>query len=777
MERRRGQTPGAGYMKFGKLSSYKIDGQKVILDFENQKAVIWAVTPKIVNVFCGLEEENHNSKAIEGEKEVPVPLLVEQREDGLWLDTGVVSVRVSDGFYVDFFDQNGQEVCMDYRGGRKPLKVLSDEAIKLLESEGHDAAQENVHAFDIVKKMQGSEHFYGLGDKTGFLDKRHYDYEMWNTDDPSPQVDCFKALYKSIPFFLTLTDTHVYGIFMDNTYKSFFNMGQESEEYYYFGASAGNLDYYYIAGDSLPEILNGYTYLTGTCPLPQRWALGYHQSRWGYMTQEDIEEIAVGMRDHDIPCDSIHFDIDYMQDYKVFTWNQERYHGDPDGYLKELTERGFKPVVINDPGVKQEKGYHIYEEGVEKGYFAKDPEGNVYINAVWPGDAAFPDFGNPAVREWWGENQKFLLDKGIRGIWNDMNEPASFKGPLPEDVVFTDEARSANHAKMHNVYGHLMAKGTYEGLEKLDGRRPFVITRACYAGSQKYTTAWTGDNQSLWAHIQMAIPQLCNLGMSGMPFVGTDVGGFGADTTPELLTRWVQVGCFSPLFRNHSAMGTRRQEPWQFGEKVMEIYRKYVKLRYQWIPYFYDLFFEEEKTGAPIIRPLVFHYEKDEVAKTCNDEFLLGEQILAAPVVYQGMTKRMVYLPEGDWYDYWTYEKLTGPVWIVKDAPIDICPIFVKAGSILPMMELVSYVGEKELDTLILDVYPGKGSCEHYLDNGEDFSYREGRYHQYHFAVDDAGCVTGKIIHDGYEKPYRKILVRRFGQISEPGQLMRELGR
>lgn len=754
-------------IKFGRLTDYKVSGQKVLLNFERQQAYVTALTPKIINVFCGLECPDHRSQAIEGEKELPVDLKVERRENGLWISTGKVSVRVDDGFYVDFYDEKGNPVCEDYREERKPLKRVNDELRAFLESEGHEAFRQEEMAFEVIKRMQGSEHFYGLGDKTGFLDKRHYEYEMWNTDDPSPQVDCFKALYKSIPFFLTLTDSYVYGIFMDNPYKSVFNMGQESEDYYYFGAVAGNLDYYYIAGESLPEVLSGYTYLTGTHPLPQKWTLGYQQSRWGYTTKDDVEEIARNMRKWDIPCDAIHFDIDYMQDFKVFTWNEGRYGGDAAGYIKSLAERGFKVVTINDPGVKKEDGYSIYEEGVEKGYFAKTPEGEVYINAVWPGDAAFPDFGNPDVRKWWGDHQKFLLNKGVRGIWNDMNEPASFKGPLPDNVVFTDEDRPADHRRMHNLYGHLMAKGTYEGLKRLDGRRPFVITRACYAGSQKYATCWTGDNQSIWAHLQMAIPQLCNLGLSGMPFAGTDIGGFGSDTTEELLLRWIQVGCFSPLFRNHSALGCRQQEPWQFGEKAVEIYRKYVKLRYHFIPYLYDLFYEEEQTGAPILRPLVYHYEKDEIARTCNDEFLFGERVLVAPVVYQGMTKRMVYLPAGEWYDYWTGELHAGESWIIRDAPIDVCPIYVKAGSVIPTMEPMSYIGEREPETLYLEVFPGKGQYDHYLDNGEDFSYREGAYHRYRFTVDETGRVQGRILHSGYAKPYRKIYGNRFGEVAE----------
>ncbi len=348
-----------------------------------------------------------------------------------------------------------------------------------------------------------------------------------------------------------------------------------------------------------------------------------------------------------------------------------------------------------------------------------------------------------------------------------MNEPASFKGPLPEDVVFTDEDKEANHARMHNVYGHLMARGTYEGLKRLDGRRPFVITRACYAGSQKYTTCWTGDNHSIWAHLQMAIPQLCNLGLSGMTFAGTDVGGFGSDTTGELLARWVQVGCFSPLFRNHSAMGTRPQEPWRFGQEVLDIYRKYVKLRYHWIPYFYDLFRETEQTGAPVMRPLVYHYEKDQAARTCNDEFMLGDRILASPVVCQGMARKMVYLPEGIWYDYWTDERHVGPAWIIKEAPLDVCPVYIKAGSAIPAMEPMSYVGEKEEDVLLLEVYPGIGQWEHYQDNGEDFAYRKGEFNRYTITVGEDGTAQCRLDYHGYGKTYRKVLVCRFGTVTE----------
>ena len=748
-------------MNFGPLKRYTISGQTAELQFENGEARVELVAPGIVNVFVPLASPDHRSKAIEGDKSQPVPFTASQREDGLWLETEEVRVRVGGGFTVDFFDREGREVCMDYRGERRLLERVSPERARLLMAEGHGAElEEPERAFQAVKRLEKGTHFYGLGDKTGFLDKRGYDYEMWNTDDPAPHVDCFKALYKTIPFFMALNGSHAYGIFLDNTFRSWFNMGQESEDYYWFAAAGGNLDYYYIAGDGLPQVLERYTYLTGTAPLPQKWTLGYHQSRWGYMTQEDVQAVADGLRDNDIPCDAIHFDIDYMQDYKVFTWNMDRYHGDPKGFLTRLAEQGFKPVTINDPGVKQEDGYFVYDEGVEKGYFARTPEGEVYINAVWPGSAAYPDFGNPAVRRWWGEKEKLLKDLGVRGIWNDMNEPASFNGPLPDDVAFSDGERRATHKELHNVYGHFMAKAAYEGLKAADGRRPFVITRACYAGTQKYSTVWTGDNHSIWAHLQMAIPQLCSLGLSGMPFAGTDLGGFGSDTTPELLARWVQFACFSPLFRNHSALGTRPQEPWRFGPETLDIYRRYVKLRYEWLPYFYDLFWEEQRTGAPILRPLAFHYPEEETARTCNDEFLVGDRVLVAPVVQQGARRRMVWLPRGEWYDYWTREKITGPAAFVREAPLELCPIYVKAGSVLPMALPQSYVGERAQDVLLLDVYPGEGVWDHWLDDGESFDYQEGKYHQYRFTVRKDGGVDTRIVHAGYGQPYREIRIK-----------------
>lgn len=740
---------------FGRIVDYHVKNQCVEIEFEKVKGCIEIISESIVNVFAGLETEEHRSNAIENLKKQQVSYEVEKEDECIAIKTPKLTVKVYDEFKIDFYDCNGKALCRDYRGTRKSSTQISNEFLELIAKEGHEiASQTGDHKIQIVKKMDGDETFYGLGDKTGFLNKRHYFYEMWNTDNPAPQVDNFKALYKSLPFFITLKKDSVYGIFFDNTYHSYFDMGKENDDYFYFGCDNGNLDYYFIAGDRMTDVVTGYTYLTGTTHVPQLWTLGYQQSRWGYRSEQEIRHLAKKFREYHIPCDTIHLDIDYMDSYKVFTWNKETYD-EPKKMIEDLRQDGFKIVTIIDPGVKVEKDYFIYDKGVENGYFVTTPEGEIYVNTVWPGDAVYPDFGNPEVRSWWGDNQKYLLDMGVRGVWNDMNEPASFRGELPADLIFHDEDKESTHDKMHNLYGHLMAKATYEGLKKHDKKRPYVITRACFCGSQKYTTAWTGDNHSIWAHLQMAIPQLCNLGLSGMSYVGSDIGGFGSDTTPELLARRVQIGCFSPLFRNHSAVGTTYQEPWQFGEEIMDIYRKYVQIRYRLLPYFYDLFFEGESTGLPIMRPLILHYEKDQNAKNINDEFLIGEHILVAPVVNQGDTQKLVYLPKGIWVDYWTKEVKKGGNYYVKEAALDTCPIYVKAGSILPNYLQQEYVGEKTINDLILDVYRGEGTYHHYQDDGESFDYQNGKYNEYLFTINNNGDFTAEFVHKGFEKTYK----------------------
>lgn len=749
---------------YGKLTDFSVSDNTVSLHFAHFDGEVTVLTPEIFNIFAAHHTKEHFSKAIEGDKGTGCPFTAERLTDGgVSVRTDRLEARIYDDFKVDFYRADGTLLCADCRDEKKDggKKLTAEETAQLL-SEGHqivDGEDLGDGGIEVMKQLDGDEAFYGLGDKTGFLNKRSYEYDMWNTDNPRTHTEAWRALYKTIPFFITLKKDAVFGIFFDNTFKSTFNMAKENGDRYGFTAKNGNLDYYFLGGDTMPAVVKNYTYLTGTTPLPQLWTLGYQQSRYGYDPDSDFLEVAEKLRKNRIPCDVLHFDIHYMEGYRVFTWSKTA-HPDPKKLLDTLSADGFKAVTIVDPGVKMERGYRIYDEGLEKNYFAKDHEsGNVCINRVWPGKTAYPDFGKPALRKWWGENHKALTDVGVAGIWNDMNEPASFDGELPQDVEFTDENRPVSHAEAHNFYGHNMSKATYEGMKALTGKRPFVITRACYAGTQKYSTVWTGDNQSLWAHLQMAIPQLCNLGLSGIAFAGTDVGGFGCNTTPELLTRWTQVGAFSPLFRNHSSLGTLRQEPYVFGDPYMSICREYIALRYSLLPYFYDCFKTCEETGLPVMRPLVLQYENDENVRDMNDQFMIGDDILVSPVVTQGATKKLVYLPAGDWFDFHTGEKLAGGRYIVRDAPLSVCPIFVRDGAILPRFAPQQFVGEIDNDrTLYLTVYGENGSYVHYQDNGADFAYRDGAYNTYEIVNKD-GKVETTLLHAGYDKVYETIEV------------------
>lgn len=745
---------------FGKIIDYEVIGQKIIVNFEQQRGEITIVNPKVVHVYANCGMERIPSKAVINEGIVESKINIKKNESFITILTDVLEIRIYDEFKIDIYGKDGGVLCRDYQGNRNPKATISQESLELMKKEGHQVAtSKESYKIEIVKRMEQTiTAFYGLGDRTGFLNKKGYAYELWNTDNPAPHVDSFRTLYKCIPFMIAKQQNCAYGIFMDNTYHSYWDFGLESDEYYFFAADGGNLNYYFYLGENIKEVVSAYTAMTGTVPIPQMWALGYHQSRWGYESRKDILEVAEKMRQLKIPCDAIHFDIDYMDKYKVFTFNKEKY-GEPEKLMQTLSDNGFKAVAILDPGVKVEDTYDIYEEGKTNHYFVTKPDGEIYTNVVWPGETAYPDFGKRQVRKWWMEKEKRLIDFGFKGIWNDMNEPAGFDGEIPPDIIFHDEDRKSTHSQMHNVYGHLMSKAVYESLQKYDKKRPFVITRACYAGSQRYASAWTGDNHSIWAHLQMAIPQLCNLGISGMGFSGTDIGGFGSDTTAELLIRWMQLGCFSPLCRNHSSKVGIYQEPWQFDKETCRIYKKFVELRYRLLPYIYDCFCNMEKTGIPVMRPLVMEYEEDANTWELNDEFLIGEHILVSPVVTQGSRKKLVYLPKGDWIDYETGEMLAGPLYYVKDAPLDVCPVYVKAGTVLPMYPVQQYVGEQEIQELILQVYPGNGGYIHYQDDGESFHYRQGQYNLYSFSMTDKDEFCMQRMLSGYEKGYTSLRI------------------
>ena len=737
---------------FGKLLNYTVLGSKIIVEFENKKGIVTLISEEIIN----LKEENTAKFSIDLDSFYEFDFFDTEFKDGMLnITSGLYRYVIKDNFMMDVYKNGVLISSEDYVA---PVVKQDNVNLELMALEGHrvDRGGNATHIV-INKKINKDDYLYGLGEKTGFLNKRNYEYEMYNSDIPDPHVDSFKALYKSIPFYITFNPKYCYGFFFDNTYRQFFDMGKNDPEHVKISAHKGCFNYYFIGGDSLKDVVSNYSLVSGKMPLPQRFTLGHQQCRWSYMNKEELLFVANKYRELGIPCDVLFLDIDYMERYKVFTYSEERFADLPQ-VIDDLAKDGFKVVTIIDPGVKLEEGYFMYDEAIKNGYVAT-LNGQTYVNAVWPGDSVFPSFVDTKTREWWASHVKDLVDFGVRGIWNDMNEPASFKGPLPDNVEFNSDGETHYHDEVHNVYGHYMAEATYNGLVEHDKRRPYIITRAAYAGTQKYSTVWTGDNHSIWAHLQMGIPMLLNLGMSGFAFCGTDVGGFGSDCTPELLARWSQFGAFTPLFRNHSACGTRRQEPWTFNEETTNAYRNSVLFRYQLIPYLYDLFYESSETGLPVLRPLVMEFEHDQNTYEINDEVMLGSSILGAFVTEQGQTKKMIYLPGSyEWYDYHS-KKVYQPGYHIVDAPLDKVLAFVKKGSIIPQSPVRQYIEED--DTLILDVYPGVGSYVHYQDNGEDFKNQDGEYNLYHIYHED-NLVRISLLYEGY-KTYKKVILKYLG--------------
>ncbi|MFI5360220.1 MAG: TIM-barrel domain-containing protein, partial [Halanaerobiales bacterium] len=471
----------------GRIHSYEKKDNGIVINFMGQRGDIQFITPTIVNIFAPISSERKPSWAVEDEKgNRNISFQISERDDEIILESEELKLVVSASFKVDIYNREGKLICADYRGERRPFPRRGN--LAKIEEEGHTTVRHwGKHRIEVLKQLSGGEYIYGLGETTGHLNKKGYRYIMWNTDYPAPHIESLESLYKSIPFFIVLKDKLAYGLFFDNTYKAYFDLGKECSDYLYYGVDNGNLNYYFIYGPTIKEVIEKYTYLTGRTPLPPLWSLGYHQSRYSYESEERVREIARKFRERDIPCDVIYLDIDYMDGYRVFTWDKERFPA-PKKMIYDLKKEGFKVVTILDPGVKKERGYPVYDEGLDNDYFITDKDGIPYVNRVWPGLSVFPDFSCTEVREWWAGWQNKLLEIGVSGIWNDMNEPASFEGPIPDDVRFWNDGNPTVHAEMHNVYGHLMARASAEGIKKNTGKRPFVITRACYAGSQKYSS-------------------------------------------------------------------------------------------------------------------------------------------------------------------------------------------------------------------------------------------------------------------------------------------------
>ena len=715
-------TLPAAYDRPGPVTRWDLDGQTLTVECANGVYALTVLTPEMIRVrfrpFSRSERASRASYAVARAEETWPACGVEvaEREAAVELTTSRLRCRTERA--------SGRLTFLDLEG-----RVISEDA----DGVGwHRDGQVICH-----KRIQPDEHFYGLGERTSGLDHQGGAFETWNSDPQTYEVGQ-DPVYLCIPFLLGLHSggEQGYGILFDNTYRGRFDLGSYDPEVASFGARRGSLRYTFIYGPALTDVVACYTELTGRQAFPPLWALGYQQSRWSYYPEARVRRLAADFREtYGVPCDAIHLDIGAMDGHRCFTWDRERFP-DPAGMIADLHDQGFKVVVIVDAGIKIDPDYAVYQSGLEADVFCTLPNGQRVVGPVWPGNCVFPDFTAPRVRAWWRDLCRTLTEVGIDGIWNDMNEPAIF-GPegttMPEVAAHDLEGLVGDHAEGHNVYGMEMARATAEAVARLrPNERPFVITRAGWAGVQRYAASWTADNRATWEHLWLTIPMVANLGLSGLAFSGPDTGGFFGHPSAELFTRWLQMSAFLPFFRAHTYLEDPDQEPWSWGEPTLSINRDWIERRYRLLPYLYTAVWQCARTGVPMVRPLVLAFQDDPSTHDLDDQFLCGDDLLVAPVLEEGATSRSVYVPNGTWYDVWSDERMTGPTRVAVKAPLERIPVFVRAGAVVPTGPTMRYVGERRCDPLTLHVYPPDGSEEQmsllYEDDGRTYAFREGEY-------------------------------------------------
>lgn len=601
----------------------------------------------------------------------------------------------------------------------------------------------------VWKRLRDDEQVYGLGEKTGRLNKRGWSLGgthavMWNSDTYGYDSST-DPLYVSVPFYMVLREGRAHGIFLDNTFRSSFDIGRESRHRLSFGVEGGELNYYFIAGPHPKDVVQRFSQLTGHMPLPPRWSLGFHQCRWSYVPEQRVREVATGFRSRQIPADAIWLDIDHLDGFKPFAWDRQAFP-DPARLVADLRAQGFRTVPIVDAHPKKEVGYAPYDQGLAGGHFARNPDGSVFEAPVWPsnakhnpGPSVFPDFTRAATRAWWGSLHRDYVAMGVEGIWNDMNEPAAFLPPantVPLDVRHANDGRPTDQREIHNVYGLLHTQATYEGLLALrPDSRPFVLTRASFAGGQRYAAVWAGDNRSEWAALRQSLPTLMGMGLSGMPFVGTDIGGFQGVPSGELFARWMQAALFAPFMRAHTETGTPEQDPWSYGPEFEAINRRTLELRYQFLPQIYRVMEEASRTGLPALRPLMLEFPQDPETWSRDDQAMFGSDLLLAPALAEGQRERDVYFPAGTWFDVHTGAAIAGSGSRRIAVPLDSTPVFARAGALVFRQPTVQHTGQMSGQTLQIQVFPAEEStAEFYEDDGETRAYLQGGFQRRSFS-------------------------------------------
>jgi alpha-glucosidase len=621
-----------------------------------------------------------------------------------------------------------------------------------------------------LSRLVPGEQIHGLGERAAPFNLRPGTYQMWNRGLLGDYRSGEDPLYISIPVYMARHPQGDYLVFYENTHDGVFSFGGQdipaSESFAEVNFAGGMLRYYFIPGP--PErALDRYTQLTGRPPLPPRWSLGYHQSRWGYKSTADVRRIAAQYLEQDFPLSAIHLDIDYMDNYKVLTVDEERFP-DLGALAGELAAQNVRLVTILDVGIKRDSNFPLYQEGKQRGAFLTTPDGKIVHSLVWPGWCAYPDFSDPKVRDWWAEKYALLLDAGVAGIWHDMNEPSAIvawgRPSLPFATRYNMAGRGADHHEAGNLYALLMNQTGYQALEAYHpDQRAWLLTRSGWASLQRYAWTWTGDTESTWEALRQTVATILGLGISGIPYTGPDIGGFSGDPDAELYLRWFQMGTFLPFFRVHSSVGTPPREPWTFGEPYTSIIREFLKLRYRLIPYLYTLAWEAHQRGCPFVRPLFWEFCDDPSLSAVEDAFMVGDALMVAPIFNMGQRTRSVVLPNGKWYSIWDGSQYTGPGTVEISAPIEQIPVLVRAGTVLPM---------ESGESLVLNIFippkpdPGYGESlpyesKIYNDVGDGY----GAWRVDHFKMqwqDNALDIKWDAEGD-YPFPYKQVSVLVYG--------------
>ena len=718
------------FKEVGNVSSVKIKDQRVNITTgtTNIEAIVYS--PNVVRIRMDKQVLKKDfSYAVVSEPMQTKAIITQSANDVTIVTDSMKVVFTKRPYTVAFYNNEGAIINEDEAG--LTTSWLGDEVT-------------------TYKKMQEGERFIGLGEKTGDLDRKGNGYTNWNTDAYGYSTGQ-DPIYSTIPFYIGIHHNVNYGIFMDNTYQSDFNFGASNDRFSSFGARGGEMNYYVIYHKSVADIIKSYTALTGRMKLPPLWSLGYQQNRYSYYPDTEVLRIAQTLREKKIPADGITLDIHYMDKYQLFTWNKERFPN-PKGLTDQLKSMGFKTTVIVDPGIKIEPGAPAYERGLKAGIYLKYTDGKNYAGQVWPGWCNFADFTSEAGRKYWKSEMKFFVDNGISGVWNDMNEIATWGQKMPSNIVFDFEGRKASHLEGRNVYGLEMIRSSYEGYrEQSSTERPFVLTRAGYAGLQRYAAIWTGDNRSEDSHMMAGVRLINSLGLSGVSFTGMDVGGFTGNPSIGLYARWMQLGAFIPYFRNHTGVNSKSSEPWAYGEEVTEIARNYISLRYKLMPYLYSSFYESTQSGLPVNRSLAIDntFDKNVYNTTFQNQFLFGPSIMVAPVE-SGKDFVKVYFPAGNWYDLYNDEMTKGNSDRNTDLGLSKLPVFVKESSIIPMQSLVQSTNIAPTDTLMVHVYKGNmnNNFIYYEDDGKSFDYEKGIFYKRNIVYN---AVANQIIFENVE--------------------------